>query len=66
MSRRLLITGATGGLGMALVREALSRGHTVKVNYTYKTGLGPYLSKIIDGDAINNSSEQPCLAPHKP
>lgn len=27
--RRILITGATGGLGMALVREAVSRGHKV-------------------------------------
>ncbi|MBE0463528.1 MAG: NAD-dependent epimerase/dehydratase family protein [Halomonadaceae bacterium] len=30
MSRRLLITGATGGLGMALAREALLRGHEVR------------------------------------
>ncbi|MDQ7732539.1 NAD-dependent epimerase/dehydratase family protein [Halomonas sp. SpR1] len=28
--RRILITGATGGLGMALVREALERGHAVR------------------------------------
>ncbi len=28
-NRRLLITGATGGLGQALVREALKRGHAV-------------------------------------
>lgn len=28
--RRILITGATGGLGKALVREALKRGHTVR------------------------------------
>ncbi|MBT2771103.1 NAD-dependent epimerase/dehydratase family protein [Halomonas sp. ISL-60] len=28
--RRILITGATGGLGMALVREALKRGHAVR------------------------------------
>ena len=28
--RRLLITGATGGLGMALVHEALKRGHAVR------------------------------------
>lgn len=28
--RRLLITGATGGLGQALVREALARGHHVR------------------------------------
>jgi 3-oxoacyl-[acyl-carrier-protein] synthase-3 len=27
--RQILITGATGGLGMALLREALARGHTV-------------------------------------
>jgi nucleoside-diphosphate-sugar epimerase len=27
--RRILITGATGGLGHALVREALARGHSV-------------------------------------
>lgn len=27
--RRILITGATGGLGMVLVREALKRGHDV-------------------------------------
>lgn len=27
--RHILITGATGGLGMALVREAVARGHTV-------------------------------------
>lgn len=30
MSRRVLITGATGGLGKALVREALARGHEVR------------------------------------
>ena len=28
--RRILITGATGGLGMALMREALKRGHAVR------------------------------------
>ena len=28
-ARRILITGATGGLGFALVREALARGHSV-------------------------------------
>lgn len=28
--RNLLITGATGGLGMALVQEALARGHRVR------------------------------------
>jgi len=28
--RRILITGATGGLGMALVREALKRGNAVR------------------------------------
>ena len=27
--RRVLITGATGGLGFALIREALARGHSV-------------------------------------
>ncbi len=30
MTRRILITGATGGLGTALVCEALSRGHQVR------------------------------------
>ena len=29
-ARRILITGATGGLGHALVREALARGHAVR------------------------------------
>lgn len=29
-TRRILITGATGGLGEALVREALARGHQVR------------------------------------
>lgn len=29
-NRRILITGATGGLGQALVREALARGHEVR------------------------------------
>lgn len=32
MSRRILITGATGGLGKALVREALDRGHDVRAS----------------------------------
>ena len=32
MSRRILITGATGGLGKALVREALERGHHVRAS----------------------------------
>jgi uncharacterized protein YbjT (DUF2867 family) len=29
MARRLLVTGATGGLGAALVRAARARGHEV-------------------------------------
>ncbi|WP_447528041.1 NAD-dependent epimerase/dehydratase family protein [Vreelandella sp. TE19] len=44
MSRRLLITGATGGLGMALVREALSRGHVVRA-----TGRSQEAGKVITG-----------------
>lgn len=36
---RVLVTGATGGLGQALVREALARGHTVRASGRSAAGL---------------------------
>jgi len=61
MALNVLVVGATGGLGRAVVREALERGHRVSVlvrdTGKLQTVIGPdamrRLAQIHVGDAIN-------------
>lgn len=47
-ARRILITGATGGLGQALVREALARGHDVRATGRSRCAEAALMSRGAD------------------
>ena len=51
----LLLLGATGGIGIELVRQALGRGHTVTAFVRSPGDLTPYATQIsiLQGDLLN-------------
>lgn len=62
MSKRILIMGATSGIGRIAVDEALSRGHTVRAFARSADTLPPQPElEIFAGDALEASDVGPAL-----
>jgi len=61
---RLLILGATGGIGVELVRQAVERGHTVTAFVRATERLQPFANRItiLKGDLLSSSELARALA----
>lgn len=55
---RILVTGATGGTGQAIVREALAKGHAVTTLVRSEAKARPLLSgaELVEGDARDQAA----------
>lgn len=55
---RILVIGATGGTGQAIVREALAKGHAVTALVRSDAKAGPLLpgAKLVEGDARDGAA----------
>jgi uncharacterized protein YbjT (DUF2867 family) len=55
---RLLVLGATGGVGIEILRQALERGHHVTALVRSPEALKPFADKItiVQGDILNSKT----------
>jgi len=63
---KLLLLGATGGIGIELVRQAIERGHTVTAFVRSRQALAPYSARttILQGDLLESSRLAHAIAGH--
>src|SRR5580698_5716068 len=66
MKMRLLVVGATGGVGMEIVKQAMKRQHDVTAFARSTEPLQPFASKIriVQGDLLNLSSMEGAVRGH--
>jgi putative NADH-flavin reductase len=64
---RLLVLGATGGVGLELVRQAIQQGHTVTALVRDSQRLQPFAGRIqvVPGDLLNPSELATALQGHE-
>lgn len=63
---KLLILGATGGIGVELVRQSLERGHSTTAFVRAPERLAPFANRIrlVQGDVLNAAELTPVLEGH--
>jgi putative NADH-flavin reductase len=63
---KLLLLGATGGIGIELVRQAIERGHTVTAFVRSRQALAPHSARttIVQGDLLESSPLAHAIAGH--
>jgi putative NADH-flavin reductase len=63
---KLLVLGATGGIGLEIVRQAISRGHTVTALVRSPQPLQPFQDRITvrHGDLLNPAALEPAIQGH--
>ena len=63
---KLLILGATGGIGLKTVRQAIDRGHAVTVFVRSPDRLEPFARRIAvqQGDLLNSTQLESAVAGH--
>jgi putative NADH-flavin reductase len=63
---KLLVLGATGGIGLEIIRQAIDRGHTVTPFVRSPDAVKPYANRIniCEGDLLNSSDLQSAIAGH--
>jgi putative NADH-flavin reductase len=63
---KLVVLGATGGIGLEIVRQALDRGHTVTAFVRSPERLKPFQDRItvIQGDVLNSVELERAIESH--
>ena len=63
---KLLLLGATGGIGIELVRQAIERGHTVTAFVRSQQALSPFAGgiSVVNGDLLNAAQLQQAMSGH--
>jgi putative NADH-flavin reductase len=64
---KLLVLGATGGIGLEIIRQAIDRGHSVTAFVRSPDAVKPYADRITirQGDLLNSSDLQNAIAGHE-
>jgi putative NADH-flavin reductase len=63
---KILVLGATGGIGLELVRQAIERGHSVTAFVRTPDRLKPFQSRmnVIQGDVLNRAELERTVEGH--
>jgi len=63
---KLLVVGATGGIGLEIVRQAVERGHSVTAFVRSPDGLKPFRDRIAvkQGDLLNRADLEQAIKGH--
>jgi putative NADH-flavin reductase len=63
---KLIVLGATGGIGLEIIRQAIDRGHSVTAFVRSPDAVKPYADRIAirQGELLNSSDLQSAIAGH--
>jgi putative NADH-flavin reductase len=66
MARSLVVLGATGGIGLEIVRQALERGHSVTAFVRAQGRLMPFADriKVVQGDLLASAELESVIEGH--
>ncbi len=63
---KLFVLGATGGIGIEIVRQAVARGHSITAFVRAPERLKPFAGEIrvVQGDTLNSAELEPAIESH--